>query len=331
MNVRFFNPGASYLKIKPEIDAEMQRVLAAGDLILRQDVEDFERNLAAYVGTKYAVAVNSGTDALYLSLLAHNIGPKDTILCPSYTFRATVDSALRTGAKVVLYDYDEMPSFNNCTVWMPAHIAGEVPYWMADAISLANQLEILVIEDAAQAIGAAPVRGDMACYSFYPAKILGAYGDAGAICLNSKEKADWLKRARNHFKGETGPVGLNSRLDNIQAAVLNVKIKYLSEWIMRRKEIADMYDEGLNVKHAPPRAVYQDYIIEHDNVLGLMDYLADNGIETMANGYPFTDLLTKGPKTIAYEARSLRIPCNPDLTDKEVEYVIETINNYGKS
>lgn len=329
MRVRFFDPGASYLKIKDEIDAAMQDVLARGDLILRKDIEEFEEKFAEYVGTKHAVALNSGTDALFLSLLAYGIGPKDTVLCPSYTFRATVDAALRTGAQVRLYDKGDVPTFSEVTCWIPAHIAGEVEYWIEPAIKLCRDWDILVIEDAAQAIGAAPVRGHTACYSFYPAKILGAYGDAGAVALNDPDKADWLRRARNHFKGENGPVGLNSRMDNIQAAVLNVKMKYLGEYIKRRKEIARMYDAGLlKVVLPSPREVYQDYIIEHPDVPGLMQHLADHGIETMANGYPFAEGVKKGMKTIAYEANSLRIPCNPDLTDEQVKFVIKKINDY---
>jgi dTDP-4-amino-4,6-dideoxygalactose transaminase len=226
--VRFFDPGLSYSKIDKEVLGEIDRVLRAGKLILQDDVEIFERNFADYVGTKYAVGLNSGTDALLLSLMAYDIGVGDVILCPSYTFRATPDSGMRTGAEVILYDYNERPHFTSqITAWTPAWIAGEVPEWAGEAIAEAKAKGIIVIEDAAQAIGAAPVRGDTACYSFYPAKILGCYGDGGAIATNDPLAYEWLKRARNHFKGETGPVGLNSRLDNLQAAVLNVKMKYL--------------------------------------------------------------------------------------------------------
>lgn len=329
MNVRFFDPGKSYKAIKPKVDAEMQRVLAAGKLILQEDVEKFEDKLANYVGTKYAIAMNSGTDALFLSLLAYGINEKDTVLAPSYTFRATVDSAVRTGAKVVLYDLGR-PEFGDATVWIPAHIAGEVPEWMEEAVVEARKRNILIIEDFAQAIGADKVRGDTACYSFYPAKILGCYGDGGAVCTDSAHIADWLKRARNHFKGETGPVGLNSRLDNLQAAVLNVKMPLLPHFIKRRKEIAEMYDAGLKgVGLDKKREVYQDYIITYEDRDGLYDFLKEEGVETMKNGYPFADQFTKMPRTQAYEAISLRLPCNPDLEDDEVAYVIEKVNEYA--
>lgn len=331
MNIRFFDPGRSYTKIKDEILPEIDRVLTAGKLILQEDVEKFEESFAKYVGTKYAVALNSGTDALLLSLMAFGIGEGDLVLAPSYTFRATVDSILRTGARVRLYDLDERPFFaQDVTAWVPAHIAGEVAPWMGEAIEEALDSGILVVEDAAQAIGAAPVRGDTACYSFYPAKILGCYGDGGAIATNNEAVYTWLKRARNHFKGERGPVGLNSRLDNLQAAVLNIKLKYLPEYIRRRKEVADQYTKGLRGVGLPTvREVYQDYIITHPDRDGLRSYLKEHGIETMENGYPFADQCNKGPKTVEYEAHSLRIPCNPDMTDEEVQYVIDTINSYG--
>lgn len=331
MNVKFFDPGAAYRQIKEEVDAAMQDVLDRGDLILRGDLEEFEKNFAEYVGTKYAVGVANGTDAIYLSLMAHDINEKDVVLCPSYTFRATPDSVLRTGAEVILYDHEERPHFTSqITAWTPAWIAGEVPEWAEEAIAEAKAKGIIVVEDAAQAIGAAPVRGDCATYSFYPAKILGCYGDGGAIATNEETTYELLKRARNHFKGETGPVGLNSRLDNLQAAVLNIKLKYLPAYIKRRKEIAEMYDlhlEGV-VELPNKREVYQDYIIAGERMDDLYNHLKWNGVETMRNGYPFAQVLEKGPKTKAYEERSLRLPCNEVVTNEEILFVIQCITDF---
>lgn len=330
-NVRFFNPGLNYSKIKHEVLPEIDRVLSEGKLILQEDLEVFEDAFAKYVGTKYSVGVANGTDAILLSLMALGVGADDTILCPSYTFRATVDSALRTGAEVILYDYQERPNFKgDVTVWIPAHIAGEIPEWMDEAVKDAEQNGVLIVEDFAQAIGAGPVRGRTACYSFYPAKILGCYGDGGAVATDNPIVYEYLKRARNHFKGETGPVGLNSRLDNVQAAVLNIKLKHLPKYIFRRKQIAQMYDKGLKKVGLPKeRQVYQDYIIEVENAGKLYLYLKEKGIETMMNGYPFAEGIQKGPKTVAYEKNSLRLPCNPDLTDSEIKYVIKHINSYA--
>lgn len=328
--IKFFDPGKAYERIKDEVLPEIDRVLTAGDLILRKDVEDFEKNLAEYVGTKYAVAVASGTDALILSLKALGIGPGDIVAVPSYTFRATAEAAHHAGANVVLYDLGELPDFREIDAWIPAHIAGEVPGDLDKAVEEARAYGVVVIEDAAQAIGAAPIQGDAATYSFYPAKVLGCYGDGGAVCTNDPSLAEYIKYLRNHCKGDWEDWGYNSRLDNVQAAVLNVKIKHLPKDVARRKEIAEMYDTALEgiVELPTKRDLYQDYIIATDKRDELYEYLKERGIETMTNGYPFPAALIKGPKTQEYEARSLRLPCNPELTDPEVEEVIMTIRAF---
>lgn len=325
MKVRFFDPGRSYRKIKGEIDAEMQRVLTSGDLILRKDVEDFESNLAQIVGTRFAVGVASGTDALILTLKALGITGK--VLVPSYTFRATIEAVVHAGATPVLYDLDGPTFSSDIQAWIPAHIAGEVMFNFAAKVKEAEAQGITVVEDACQAITAYPVCGIAAAYSFYPAKLLGCYGDGGGIATNDAGLYEKLKIMRNHFKGDWGPVGYNSRLDNLQAAVLNVKIKYLHKEIRRRKQIAEMYDAELkNVGKPEVRGVYQDYIITHPNRDELYQALAVRGVETMLNGYPFPEITPKLPKAKAYEESSLRIPIYGDLNDHEVHYVINKIN-----
>lgn len=330
MNVRFFDPAKAYLRIKAEIDGVMQDVLERGDLILRKDVEDFEKNLAIYVGAKYAVAVASGTDALILSLIAAGIKPGDEVMVSSYTFRATVEAVHHVGAIPVLYDLDgEIKIGPKTKAVIACHIAGEVNMTPGFAETLKSQ-GVQLIEDACQAIGAAPIQGVTACYSFYPAKILGCYGDGGAIATNDPAIADELRKLRNHYKGDWSKYAYNSRLDNIQAAVLNVKIKYLPEDINRRKEIAETYDRLLKGVGLPKvRTVYQDYIITHPKRDELKSFLSGAGIETLENTYPFPEGLEKGTWTKAYEAMSLRIPCNPDLTDEEVAYVVGKINEYA--
>jgi dTDP-4-amino-4,6-dideoxygalactose transaminase len=328
MQVKFFDPGLNYVKHRNEMRDAMDYVLAKGDLILRGDVEEFEQKFADYVGTKYAVGVASGTDALILSLKAAGVRAGDEVIAPSYSFRATVEAIHHVGAKPVLVDLGEdwqKYITPHTKAVIPAHIAGEVLDW--------EPVEgITMIEDACQAVGAAPVKGLTACYSFYPAKILGCYGDGGAIATNDKQIYDHLKIMRNHYKGDWGPYGYNSRLDNLQAAVLNIKLKYLPEAIKRRKEIAVKYDEGLAtlaIGRPVTRETYQDYIIvleTPEDVENLSRHLSLKGIETMRNGYPYPGELTKGPKTERYEACSLRLPCHPDLTDEQVQYVIDAIN-----
>lgn len=330
MKIRFFDPAREYAALKPEIDAAMQDVLARGDLILRRDVEEFEDTFARLVGTRFAVGVASGTDALTLSLVA--LGIRGRVLVPSYTFRATVEAVVHAGCEPVLYDLGG-PTPEDFTedisAWVPAHIAGEVAPRFAARVKEVSRKGVVVIEDACQAVTAYPVVGVAACYSFYPAKMLGCCGDGGAIATDDGALAQKLSIMRNHFKGDWGPVGYNSRLDNLQAAVLNVKIRYLRKHLARRLEIAKMYDAGLRGVGLPARRlVYQDYIVTHPNRDGLQEYLAYWGIETMKNGYPFPAAYPKLPLAQAYEDRSLRLPCNPTLTDQEVGYVIAKVNSY---
>lgn len=327
MPVKFFDPGKAYQQIKHEIDPVIERVLSTGQLILRSDVEDFEENLANYVGTKYALGVASGTDALFLTLKALGVGQGDEVICPSYTFRATVEAIHMTGALAVLTDigedWREQRTFKTKAI-IPTHIAGEHLAWEPED-------DIIMIEDACQAIGVQPVKGIAACYSFYPAKLLGCYGDGGGIATNDEALYKKLKDIRNHCKDDWTGYGWNSRLDNLQAAVLNVKIKHLPDSLKRRKEIATIYDTDLPERIARPieRDTYQDYIVtfkteeERDDVY---DHLKENGIETMKNGYPFPSANPKGSKTLDYEARSLRLPCNEVLTDEEVQSVIKEIH-----
>jgi len=338
MKVRFFNPGAGYLVIKDQIDSEMQRVLENGDLILRDDVEKFEKTLAEYIGVKYCVALNSCTDALYLALRALGIGEGDEVLVPSRTFVASAQVIVQVGATPIFYDLDGRLEFTDKTkAIIPVHIEGEFDKNFGRILNLAKLNGWKVIEDSAQALGAtwngqkAGSFGDVGCFSFYPAKLLGAYGDAGALVTNNEKIYEWVKGARNHFKETAEDWGVNSRLDNLQASILNVKIKYLKEILQIRQNIAEMYRdnlEGLGIE-LPPHTegrVWQDYIIRTDKRNMLYEFLKDNGIETMKNNYPFP--VPKLPQAQKYEDETLRLPCNENLTDEEVLYVISKIKEF---
>lgn len=352
MKIRFWDPGLAYNKIKPEVDKAMQDVLNRGDLILREDVEKFEETLADYVGAKYAVAVNSGTDAVFLSLKALGIGEGDEVITVSHTFLATIESIVHTGAKPILVDIgnDYLMDMDQVAdaitertkAIIPVHLSGDV----CDIDKLQKILSNydtppIIIEDSAQALGAVKPVGVTQCFSFYPAKTLGCFGDGGAITTNDKEIADEIRKLRNHYcigKGqrtEKAKFGYNSRMDNIQAAVLNVKIKYLDDYISRRKEIAEMYDEGLkdcNIILPKIRDVYQDYIIRSMDKLN--EYLNENGVETLGAGlvpnhkYKGLDLDFELLNTEQYTKEFIRLPCNPDLENKEVEYIISTIKKF---
>lgn len=332
MIVPFWDPKREYKHLKHEVNPAMQSVLERGDLILRKDVLEFEGKFAKYVGTKYCVSVASGTDALILSLRAAGIGLGDKVMVPSYTFRATVEAVVHAYGTPVLYDLDG--TFNVTTevkAFIPVHMEGKVSMYPGFAEDIAKA-GITVIEDACQAVGAAPVTGLAACYSFYPAKILGCYGDGGAICTNNFEFAEKLRKMRNHYKDDWGAgFGYNSRLDNIQAAVLNIKMRHLKHFIKCRKTIAQQYDaglEGTGLLLPEPREVYQDYIVGTTKAKELHEFLKEKGIETMLNYYPFPDMTPKLPKALEYEQNTLRLPCTPYHKPEEIQYVIDSIKEF---
>ena len=342
MEVRFFNPGKWFLEHEGEVMDEIQRVLAAGDLILRKDLDTFEENLAKFVGKKHAIGVNSGTDALYLSLWALGIGPGDEVIVPSHTFVASVQVVEQLGATPVLIDCaDNLLMQQNIQLTprtkaiIPVHLTGDVVRTYAGFVDDMNKKGIHIVEDAAQALGAQGLGyGITQCWSFYPAKILGAYGDAGAITTDDDKLADDLRQLRHHWKRDYSKWGINSRLDNIQAVVLNIKMKYLGESLAKRTQIAQIYLESLN--DTPLRLpedneyrVWQDFVIRarsEEEREALYNFLKLHGIETMVNEYPMP--IEKLPNSLKIEHETLRIPCNDVLEPAEVEYVISTIKKF---
>ena len=339
MKVRFFNPGLTYQKDRADYLSEIDRVLKAGDLILRADVEAFEARLANYVGTKYAVALNSGTDALYLALKAIGIGPGDEVAVPSRTFVATAQVVKQVGAEPVYYDIDGTINLTEkMKAIMVVHIEGEIQADMEEVLAIAKHRGIHVIEDAAQALGAsqngipAGSFGIAGCFSFYPAKILGAFGDAGGLTTNDEEVYKYVRDGRNHFKEDARDWGINSRMDNLQAAILNIRFLHLPGILLRRAEIARQYHVGLqNIGDLklPPQSrerVWQDYIVQTPRRDGLFNFLKGQGIETLKNNYPFP--VPKLPGAQKYEDETLRLPCNENITDEEVQYIINNIKEY---
>jgi dTDP-4-amino-4,6-dideoxygalactose transaminase len=336
MKVRFFNPGKGYQKIKSELLPEIDRVLSEGQLILRKDVEDFETSVAEYVGTKYCVALNSCTDALYLALRGLKIGPGDEVLVPSRTFVASAQVIGQVGATPVFYDLDGKLTITDKTkAIIPVHIEGAFDNHFTEIMRVAEENNLYVIEDAAQAFGAvqngkkAGSSGIAGCFSFYPAKTLGAYGDAGALVTNDEELYKWVRDARNHFKEDARDWGVNSRLDNLQAVILNVKFKYYEEALRRRKEIADRYLKELNGAIMPPDTegrIWQDFIVRTEKRDELFNFLKDNGIETLKNNYPFP--VSKLPMAQEYEDQTLRLPCNEILEEEEVDFIIKKFNEF---
>jgi len=320
--VPFVNYPKGYRKYKKEYDEAYFRVMNGGDLILRGDIEAFEKKLTEYVGVKYAVALNSGTDALALGMSA--IAKRAEIITPCYTFKSTIGAVLTSGNTPVLYDLNSQVGGQ---IGIVAHIAGEI---------FPKPKTMIVIEDACQALGAIKNPTSIfQAWSFYPAKLLGGFGDNGALTTNNQVVYNYVKEARNHFKGENSGFGINSRMDNLQAALLLVKFNHIDEILKRRKEIAEIYLKKLKDVGLPnnqPGRVWQDFIISSTNNRdGFYDYLKEHGVETIKNEYPLAFKYPKLPVAQKYESETLRIPCNENLSNKEVEYVIKKIKDfYGK-
>lgn len=363
--VRFIDYPAQFRKMEREVMGTIRTVLSRGDLILRQQLRDFEEHLAAFVGTKYAVGVSSCTDALHLTLRAAGVGPGDEVITVSHTFVATAAAIHHAGATPVLVDIGddhnmdvdlvEAAISSRTKAIIPVHLNGRVCD-MGKLMKLAEKQDLIVIEDAAQALGAsfngikAGAFGLAGCFSFYPAKLLGAFGDGGAVVTNSKELADKIKLLRNHGRTEDGEIAFwsfNCRLDNLQAAILDLKLKYLPQWIARRREIAQLYHRrlsGIRQLHLPPPPadkgpyfdIYQNYEIEAEDRDHLMAHLKESGIEVFiqwggkgVHQFKALGLMHfKLPRTEWMFKRALMLPMHTELSDEQVEYVADCIKEF---
>jgi dTDP-4-amino-4,6-dideoxygalactose transaminase len=364
--IPFVNYSLQYRNLKSEIDAAMQDVLQRGDLILREDVERFEKNLADFVGTKYAVGLNSCTDALFFSLKAAGIGKGDEVITVSHTFVASISVIVKVGAKPVLVDVgddflinvDEIEKVitEKTKAIIPVDLNGRVCN-TEKIMEIAQKYNLVIIEDSAQALGAkfkekkAGSWGLTGNFSFYPAKILGCFGDGGAVTTNDFEIVEKIRLFRDHCqktKTEIICYGWNSRLDNLQAAVLNIKLKYLPKWIERRREIAKIYNNGLagiqGIKLPPaPDSdeshfdVYQNYVLKVEKRDELFQFLKKEGVETLIKD-PVPNHWQKGlnldsfhlPKTERFAKEVVSLPMYPELTDEQVEYVINCVKEFYK-
>ena len=323
MTVRFVDFGAQYRAHREEYDEAIFKCLNEGKLILQHELEEFEENLAKRLGMKHAIGVANGTDALVIGLEAKGVLNK-VLYVPGYTFKATMEAAFHAGNYVLVDDIDEHRL--NTKVDIPVHIEGMVAH-----------SPNAVIEDAAQAIGAKGVGySGLFTLSFYPAKILGCFGDGGAILTNDDEIAEKCKLLRHHWQtNEDEKYAYNSRLDNVQAAFLNVKLKYLDEILARREEIAEKYKalEGyVGLPYYQEGRVWQDYVITTDNPQGLVDYLKERDIQTLGYGMTPPHEAFGGEEVLENVEKlystMLRLPCNETLGDEQIDYVIENVKGY---
>lgn len=319
MSIPLADLKAQYESIKEELDAAINGAIHSGQFILGPEVKAFEREMAAYCGTKYAVGVASGTDALQLALLACGIGPGDEVITTPFTFIATAESIARCGAIPVFADIDprtynidpaqiELKITPRTRAILPVHLYGQ-PADMDPIIEMAGKHHLKVVEDCAQSLGAeyrgkkTSALGDAACLSFFPSKALGAYGDGGMVVTDSPEVAEKVVMLRNHGCREKYyhlTHGFNSRLDSLQAAVLRVKLAHLDSWIEQRRQKASLYSRlfsdmaGIEPPYVAPygQHIYNYYTIRipgatQSRRASLQQHLTSQGIAT-AIYYPLS-------------------------------------------
>ncbi len=364
--VRFVEPAKVYRMIKDELDAAYFDVMSKGELIDRGHLRSFEENLAKYVGTKYAIGLNSGYDALHLSLRAAGIGTGDEVIVPAHTFVATCSAVVNVNATPVLVDVAR--DFNidvdkierAITPKTRAIIAVHLSGYMADMpriMKIAKKHKLAVVEDACQSLGSS-IDGKMAgsigltgCWSFYPFKILGGYGDGGAITTNDPNVALFVRRMRYNGEdrktGEYHGHGFTCLLDNLQAAFLDVKLLHLPAWIERRKAIAEMYRRGLSdlpdllLPHYEKSGfhdVYQNCTLRAKQGDTFSGYLKKNGIEVLTQfrkpyyRHKVLKLSDRGfPETEAISREVCSLPMNVEISVEEIEYVIQAVRAfYGR-
>lgn len=363
MQVPFGDLKVHYKSIKAEIDSAVSRVLESGYYILGPELKTFEENFAQYLGSKYVVGCASGTEAIYLALAAAGVKSGDEVIVVAHTAVPTISAISMTGAEPVFVDIDpdtyvmdvskvESKITSKTKAIVPVHLYGQMVD-MEPLMKLSAKTNIPVIEDVAQGTGAkykGKIAGTIApfgAFSFYPSKNLGAFGDGGAVCTDSAEGYEKLLRLRNYGQSKRyyhDEIGINSRLDEVQAAILGAQLPHLEEWNARRREIAARYTEGLNeVVMAPAERnhhVYHLYVIQTGDREGMQKYLSEQGIGTLIH-YPVPAHLQKAylyrgykpgdlPATEFAVKRILSLPMFPQLTNEQVDFVIEHVQKYVK-
>lgn len=361
MQVPIIDLKAQYMSIKNEIDRAVENVLRSGSFILGEEVKRAEEEIAKYSNVKYAVGVNSGTDALFLALKSLGVKEGDEVITTAFSFFATAEVISLLGAKPIFvdirpdtYNIDFMQIKNNITkntkAIIPVHLYGQ-PADMDEINEIARGYNIKVIEDAAQAIGAEykgkkiGSLGDIACLSFFPTKNLGCYGDGGMVLTNDEQIAFKVRELRAHGSSKKyihNEIGINSRLDELQAAILMVKFKYIEAWNERRRKNAKIYNNILKNVVIPFEAefvkhIYHQYTVRTQNRGKLQKHLKDNGILTAIH-YPIPIhkqevYLKMGynlslPESEKAADEVLSLPNYPEMTDEAIGYVALNINNF---
>ncbi len=362
MKIPFVDLHAQYLSIKSEIDDAIQRTIRDSAYIGGAALKSFEAHFAQYLGATHCVGVGNGTDALHISLKCLGLTAGDEVIVPANSFIATSEAVTSTGARVVFVDVDERTYNIDVTrieaaitprtkAIVPVHLYGH-PADCDGILALAKRHNLFVVEDAAQAHGARykgkriGTFGDCACFSFFPGKNLGAYGDAGGLVTNRADLAEKMRMYANHGridKYNHEMEGINSRLDGLQAAILDVKLQYLDQWSEQRRNIAKLYDEGLRgvvmtpYVHPDVEPVYHLYVVRVRNRAAVIQHLKDQGIATGIH-YPIPLPFLKAYAHLGHQPQHfpvahqlqdeiVSLPMHGSMTAEEATYVIEHVRN----
>ena len=364
MKIPLVDLKTQYSSIKNEVKEAIDKILEDMNLFLGENVQRLEDEFAAYSGVKYGIGVGSGTEALHLVLLACDIGEGDEVITTPFTFFATVEAIRYTGAKPVFVDINPQTYCldinkikekitERTKAIVPVHLYGQCAE-MDALLDLAKENNLSVIEDSAQAHGAeykgekAGSLGEASCFSFYFSKNLGAYGEGGMVLTNNQKIADKIKLLRNHGQGtkfEYVLIGYNSRLDEIQAAILRIKLKKLDKWNALRRKHAQFYTELLkdvNVicpqEEEKRKHIFHLYVIRTQKRDELREWLSTKGIATGIHyaiplhlqralcdlGYKEGDF----PVAEKYAQEVLTLPMYPELKDRQIEYITECIKKF---
>lgn len=360
--IEFAGLHQQYNEVAEHIEQAVKRVLKGGWFILGQELEKFEQEFSRYIGTKFAIGVNSGSDALLLAVQALGIGDGDEVLTVSHTFISTVDSIVRNSATPVFVDINpntycidtsqiEKKITKKTRAIIPVHLYGN-PADMSAIIEIAKKYNLHVIEDASQAHGAkyngkrVGSIGDVGCFSFYPAKNLGAYGDGGMVVTDNAELAEKIRELRNYGQPQKNVhdfIGINSRLDEIQAAVLSVKLRYLDKWNETRRENAGRYNELLSelavvtpIEKESSEHVYHLYVIRCGKRDNLRQHLLRYNIHTQIH-YPIPVHKQKAYLDLGFDVRLavtegicdeiLSLPMHPWLIEADIKTVADAVKS----
>lgn len=372
LNIQMVDLKSQYLKIKDDVDSAINDVINSTQFINGSHVKEFQSELASYLGVKHVITCGNGTDALQIAMMALGLRPGDEVITPSFTYIATTEVIALLGLKPVFVDCDS-DTFNisvneiekaitkKTKAIVPVHLFGQSCN-MKEIIEMANKYNLFVIEDNAQAIGSTyygfsenkktGTIGEIGCTSFFPSKNLGCYGDGGAIMTNNDELNEKIRMIANHGQSKRyyhEVIGCNSRLDNIQAAVLRIKLRELDNYIYNRNKAADYYDQHLKkinqievpVRDKESKHVFHQYTLKLDDSINrdeLIDYLSSKNIPAMVY-YPVPAHQQKMFSSIAatyhnmkntewLSKRVISLPMHTELMANQQDYIIENILNF---